>query len=84
MRPGGVTANRATWRVGERVSRNRTDELGTVMEIDGKIKVRWDNGQTSYFRHGQQANVQLEPLGEFTDADLVSGGVPVGFRQPPN
>ena len=63
MRPAAVTANRATWRVGERVSRKKSDELGTVIEIDGKIKVRWDTGQTSYFRNGQQANVQLEKEG---------------------
>jgi hypothetical protein len=64
MRPAAVTASRTTWRVGERVSRKNSDELGTVVKIDGKIKVRWDAGQTSYFRHGQQANVQQETVDE--------------------
>jgi CRP-like cAMP-binding protein len=26
------------------------DELGTVVEADGEIKVKWDSGSTSYFR----------------------------------
>jgi quercetin dioxygenase-like cupin family protein len=40
MQPAAVTANRTTWRVGQRVSRQNSDELGTVTEIDGKIKVQ--------------------------------------------
>jgi len=54
--------NRATWRVGQRVSRKNSKELGTVVETDGHIKVQWDNGQTSYYRHGAEANVELEPV----------------------
>jgi hypothetical protein len=54
-----VTANRATWLVGQRVSRTDTDELGTVVKINGSIKVKWDGGRTSYFRHGTKANIQL-------------------------
>jgi hypothetical protein len=56
-----VTANRATWLVGQRVSRTDTDELGTVVKINGSIKVKWDDGRTSYFRHGTHANIQLPP-----------------------
>ena len=56
------TENRHTWRVGQRVSRKNSNELGTIMETDGAIKVKWDNGQTSYYRHGQEANVELERL----------------------
>jgi hypothetical protein len=56
-----VTANRATWPVGQRVSRIDTKELGTVIKINGSIKVKWDDGRTSYFRHGTQANIQLPP-----------------------
>lgn len=55
-----VGANRATWRIGQRVTRKDSGELGTVIETDGSIKVKWDTGQTSYFRHGQSANVELE------------------------
>jgi len=54
-----ATANRATWHVGQRVSRTDTDELGTVMKINGSIKVKWDGGRTSYFRHCETANIQL-------------------------
>jgi hypothetical protein len=50
--------DRTSWCVGQRVSRKDTEELGTVTEIDGKIKVEWDGGSTSYFRHGREANVQ--------------------------
>jgi hypothetical protein len=47
------TADRATWKVGQRVSRKDTDELGTVTKINGSVKVEWDGGRTSYFRHWQ-------------------------------
>jgi len=57
------TVDRATWLVGQRVSRIDTEELGTVIEINGAIKVRWDGGRTSYFRHGEAANIQLPPQG---------------------
>jgi hypothetical protein len=43
---------------GQRVSRKDTDELGTVVEADGHIKIKWDGGETSYFRRGKAANVQ--------------------------
>ena len=55
-----ATANRAAWRVGQRVSRKNTQELGTVIANNGSIKVRWDAGRTSYFRHGEAANVKLK------------------------
>lgn len=55
-----VTPARSTWPVGLRVSRKNSGEHGTVVECDGQIKVKWDSGQTSYFRHGAQANVELE------------------------
>jgi hypothetical protein len=54
--------NRATWRIGQRVARKDTKERGTVTETDGKIKVKWDSGKTSYYRHGAAANVELEPV----------------------
>ena len=58
------TMNRTTWEVGQRVARRNGGELGTVTEHDGQIKVIWDGGRTSYFRHGQAANVQLEEVDE--------------------
>lgn len=54
-----VTTARHTWPVGQRLARKDTEELGTVVEANRQIKVTWDRGRTSYFRHGQQANVQL-------------------------
>jgi hypothetical protein len=62
-----ATANRATWHVGQRVSRKNTRELGTVIANNGNgsMKVKWDAGRTSYFRHGEAANVKLkEPPAE--------------------
>jgi hypothetical protein len=56
------TANRNTWLIGQRVVRKDSTELGTVTERNGKIKVTWDGGRTSYFRHNQAANVQLEAI----------------------
>jgi uncharacterized cupin superfamily protein len=48
--------------VGQRVSRKDGRELGTVIKINGKIKVKWDSGQTSYYRHGDRANIRLGKL----------------------
>jgi hypothetical protein len=54
---------RDTWRVGQRVQRKNTDAFGTVTEIGGgRIQVKWDDGKTSYYRHGQEANVELEKV----------------------
>lgn len=55
-----ITPARSTWPVGLRVTRKNSDECGTVAECDGKIKVKWDSGQRSYYHHGDQANVELE------------------------
>src|SRR5204862_7215999 len=54
--------NRAIWRIGQRVARKDTKEFGTVTETDGKIKVKWDDGKTSYYRHGAAANAEFEPV----------------------
>jgi hypothetical protein len=50
----------AGWRAGQRVSRKDTEELGTIVEANGKIKVKWDGGRTSYFRRRLPANVRLK------------------------
>jgi hypothetical protein len=54
-----VIESRTSWRVGQRVSRKGTHELDTVVARNGKIKVKWDGGATSCYRHGERANVQL-------------------------
>lgn len=35
------TEERSTWLTGQRVERKDTDELGTVVKINGNIKVKW-------------------------------------------
>jgi hypothetical protein len=54
-----TSTDRVMWPVGLRVSRKDTDELGTVVEHDGHIKVKWDGGETSSYRHGEEAKAQL-------------------------
>jgi hypothetical protein len=53
------TQGRIHWSVGQRVARKDSNELGTVVQTDGKIKVKWDDGRTSYFIHGKRANVRI-------------------------
>jgi hypothetical protein len=48
------------WRVGTRVSRKREKHEGTIVELTGHMKVKWDNGQTSYYRPGSLSNVTLK------------------------
>ena len=38
------------WQLGRRLSRDDTNEQGTVVETGRSIKVKWDGGGTSYFR----------------------------------
>jgi hypothetical protein len=54
------TERRSEWHIGQRVHRKNSENLGTIVEQDGSIKVKWDDGHTSYYRHGQEANVELE------------------------
>lgn len=54
-----ITSDRATWHVGQRVSRKDTSEHGTVVEVNGRIKVKWDHGATSIFKNGASGNVKL-------------------------
>jgi hypothetical protein len=48
------------WRVGQRVRREDSQELGTIVEANEQIKVKWDNGQTSYFDRSSPSNVKLQ------------------------
>ena len=48
------------WRVGQRVSRKDRDEVqGIIVASNGDVKVKWDDGSTSYFKRGQPGNVKL-------------------------
>ncbi len=48
-------------RVGARVARRRKDNLGTVVEMTGYLKVKWDDGKTSYYRPGSGYNIRFKP-----------------------
>jgi hypothetical protein len=56
-----TSEDRVNWRVGQRVSRKDSRQLGTVIEKDGTIKVKWDDGRTSYYRHKTPGNVKKAP-----------------------
>jgi hypothetical protein len=43
-------ANPADWHAGQRVARVDSCHLGTIVEANGEIKVKWDDGRTSYYR----------------------------------
>jgi hypothetical protein len=52
--------DRSIWKVGQRVSRKNSDELGLVVQlVRGVVKVKWDRGRTSYYRPDMPANVKL-------------------------
>jgi hypothetical protein len=36
-----------------------------VVANNGSIKVKWDAGRTSYFRHGEAANIKLKVVASF-------------------
>jgi hypothetical protein len=40
---------RFTWHVGQRVKRMRPRLHGTVVSVDGRMKVRWDTGAVNYY-----------------------------------
>ena len=57
-----IQPDRTDWQAGQRVVRKDSDELGTVVEIEkGQIKVLWEGGRTSYFRQGDESNLELAP-----------------------
>jgi hypothetical protein len=45
--------------VGQRVARDDVGDIGTIVEADGEIKVKWDSGRTSYHRRKSRAKIQL-------------------------
>lgn len=52
--------DRPNWCVGQPVARFDSDEEGIVVEANEvAIKVKWQSGATSYYRHGKPCNVQL-------------------------
>jgi hypothetical protein len=54
-------SDRAHWRAGQRVSRRDDRESGTIVEIShAAIKVKWDDGRTSYYRSNTPGDVKLK------------------------
>ena len=49
----------STSRLGERGTRKKGIEGGTVVEVDGKVKVKWDRVSTSYYRRGDQGGGRM-------------------------
>ncbi len=52
------------WKVGQRVTREDSQKLGTIVYAEsstGKIKVKWDDGSTSYYARDKASNVKLKP-----------------------
>jgi hypothetical protein len=50
--------DRANWKVGQRVARKDSDELGVIVDVDhGVVKVKWDRG--CYYRPDARGNVKL-------------------------
>jgi hypothetical protein len=47
----------ARWRVGQRITRIKPEAIGTVVEVDGLLKVKWDTGATSYYSLNQSGNI---------------------------
>ncbi len=47
------------WRPGARVSRINPSEVGTVVAADGVLKVKSDDGRTSYFHRERPANLRM-------------------------
>ena len=44
----------ASWGIGQRVCRKDNEQLGTIVSVNGDIKVKWDDGSTSYFKRGKR------------------------------
>lgn len=37
------------WQVGQRIARHRDARAGSIVEVGIMVKVKWDNGATSYY-----------------------------------
>jgi hypothetical protein len=54
-------SDRGHWCAGQRVSRRDDRESGTIVEISrAAIKVKWDDGRTSYYRSNVPGDVKLK------------------------
>ena len=51
------TKGSKVWSVGKRVLRPDGTDTGAIVEVAGRIKVKWDSGRTSYFQFGKTANL---------------------------
>lgn len=46
------------WHTGQRVARDKPRAFGTVVGVDGRMKVQWDNGAVSYYKLTESRNLQ--------------------------
>lgn len=46
------------WHVQQRVQRTKPEAVGTVVEIDGRMKVQWDSGAVSYYTLSESRNLK--------------------------
>jgi len=51
--------DRTGWRLGARVTREDGQDSGTIVEVNGEIKVKWDSGRTSYYRRKNPAKIRM-------------------------
>jgi hypothetical protein len=59
-----ITAtDRVLWPVGLRVFGKDTDELGTIVENDPEIEVKWDDGETSHYGNADELKVSVSASG---------------------
>jgi preprotein translocase subunit YajC len=57
----GAGSDCSKWRVAQRVSRRNSGVLGTITEVgEHAIKIKWDDGATSYYRRDNLSNVLLK------------------------
>jgi hypothetical protein len=45
------------WHVGQRVWRTKPRTTGTVVEVNGRMKVKWDTGAVSYYSLHQSRHI---------------------------
>jgi hypothetical protein len=63
--------DRPKWFVGQRVMRTKPEAIGTVGEVDGRLKVKWDSGATSYYTLIEARNIQaVDPESNGKDPKL--------------
>lgn len=69
------------WEVGQRVERTKPKAIGTVVEVNGRMKVKWDTGGVSYYSLHQSRYVSL--VNDTSRVRLAARYKEVAAQQPP-